>query len=64
MSQYERDLLLIGGALAVAVSDRGRDSGTLGRIPGRKIEVGVEFSFSIWCLMNGYRGGLEKKCTY
>lgn len=53
MSQYERDLLLIGGALAVAVSDSGRDSGALGRIPGRNIEVGVEFSFSIWCLMNG-----------
>lgn len=36
-SQYERDLLLIGGALAVGISDSGRDSGALGSIPGREI---------------------------
>lgn len=53
MSQYERDLLLIGGALAVGISDSGRDLGALGSIPGKKIEVGVEFCSSIWCLMNG-----------
>lgn len=53
MSQCERDLLLIGGALAVGIRDSGRDSGALGSILGKKIEVGVEFSFSIWYLMNG-----------
>ena len=48
MSQYERDLLLIGGASAAGMSD-----GALGSVPGTKIELGVEFSSSIWYLMNG-----------
>lgn len=63
MSQYERDLLLIGGALAVGVSHSGRGGGAIGSIPGRKIDM-AEFSFSVWCLMTRYRTGLEKKCTY
>lgn len=41
MSQYEKDLLLIGGALAVGISDSGRETGALGSILCRKIEVGV-----------------------
>lgn len=52
MSQYERDLLLIGGALAVGVRHSGKDWGAIGSIPGKKIKV-AEFSFSIWCLMTG-----------
>lgn len=36
--------------MAVGVSDSGRESAALGRILGRKIEVGVELSFNIWCL--------------
>lgn len=50
MSQYERDLLLIGGALAVGVNDSGRDWGAIGSIPSRKIDM-AEYSFSVWCLM-------------
>lgn len=50
MSQSERDLLLIGGALAVGVKHSGRDWGATGSISCRKIDK-AQFSFSVWCLM-------------